>query len=170
MDRKFLFKEEQLAYDSLQSLNIEQAKSIIMAYIQDNRLHSEYADLLSQLLKGYINDTNSFIEIFKRDVNNLYIGEMFEHKVLENVDIDEKNWFWYARLLKHTEDEVYPKRNFLQPTYLLGRLKPIIVNMDAEELKNKADDELYELYKLCLNLMGKYGLENCDCNKEVDKL
>ena len=157
------------AIRALDRLPHNEASLVIIDYIRKNDLHDEYIDQLVQLGREYTAHSANFIRRFKQDVNALYIDKQFGHNVLQNVDINEKNWFWYARLLRDTEDEEFPKQNFFQPTYLLGRLKPIIANIDVEKIKDKSDDELYELYKICLDLMSKYGTQNCDCNKEVKK-
>lgn len=165
----FISKEEKRAYDSLCDLTHEDAKNVILTYIIEKRLYTSYIEAINELMKDYIEKANSFIVQFKQDVNVLYLENNLGHNIFKNVDINSKNWFWYARLLRDSEDEVYPKCNFLQPTYLLGRLKPIIANIDVERIKNRSDDELYKLYKICLDLMSKYGIQDCDCNKEVKK-
>ncbi len=148
--------EEILLRNLLRNIDKKKVKSIISDYIKEQRLHVEYIDLITELNKDYIEKSNFFIERFKRDVNALYVDENFGKNVMKNVDIDEKNWFWYARLLRDTEDEQYPKNNFFTPKYLLERLKPIIAKLNASKLEK--DQELYELYRFCLNLISKYKL------------
>ena len=160
MDRKFLFKEEQLAYDSLSQLSVEQAKAIIISYITDNRLHAEFADLTAKMLHDYIMETNSYITRFKRDVNALYVESQLGYDVFKNVDINENNWFWYVRLLRDTEeDEKFPKQNFFQPVYLLKRLNPIMNKLDVEKVKNY-NEEFAELYQVYVDLCKKYLIED----------
>ena len=151
------YSEEELLFEQLlYFLDKNTVKSIISKYIKDNRLHTEYINLIVELSENYINKSNHFIERFKRDVNVLFLDENCGKKIFKNIDIDEENWFWYARLLRDTEDEIYPKSNYLKPRYLLQRLKPIIAHLDVSKLKN--DIELYDLYKFCLNLYDKYGV------------
>jgi hypothetical protein len=144
------------ARNVLSELTVDEAKLVIADYIKSNHLEIEYADVLVQIIKNYAQMATDFIVRFKQDVNVLYVDHNFGHSVLENVDIDEKNWFWFARLLRESEDEVYPTRNYLQPTYLLERLKPIIEKIDLEKIKGYSD--LEELYQICLNLMKKYNV------------
>lgn len=157
--------EEIVFKELLYSLDKDTVASIISKYIKENRLHTRYINLITELSEDYINKSNYFIERFKMDVNALYVDEQFGKKVLKEVDIDEQNWYWYARLLRDTEDEVYPKRNYYRPTYLLKRLMPIIADLDVSKLKD--DEERYELYKVCLDLYEKYGLQNI--NQETNK-
>ena len=154
----FISNEEKRAYDSLCDLTNEDAKNVILTYITEKRLHTSYIEAINELMKDYVEKTNSFIVQFKQDVNALYSENNLGHDIFKNVDINSKNWFWYARLLRDSEDEIYPKCNFLQPTYLLGRLMPIIAELDKNNLP---DNELKELYVIVLNLIGKYGIENC---------
>ena len=81
---------------------------------------------------------------------------MFGKNVLKNVDIDKDNWFWYARLLKYSEDEVFLKSNFWQPIYLLKRLKAITDKLTDNDLR---DNELVDLYNTLLKLYEKYEVE-----------
>ncbi len=154
--KHFISNEEELAYNFLCGLTNEDAKNVILTYITEKRLHTSYIEAINELMKDYVEKTNSFIVQFKQDVNALYSENNLGHDIFKNVDINSKNWFWYARLLRDSEDEVYPKCNFLQPTYLLGRLKPIIAELDKSNLP---DNELKELYVNVLNLIGKYGIE-----------
>ena len=149
-------EEERLLKELLISINKDKVKNIIFEYIIKNRLHSEYIELITSLSKNYIDESNIFIERMKRDVNVLYVDKQLGYKVMKDVEINENNWYWYARVLRDTEDEIYPKNNFLQPVYLLNRLKPIIANIDARTIEK--DDELLELYKVCLDLYDKYGI------------
>ncbi len=154
----FISKEEKRAYDSLCDLTNDDAKNVILTYITEKRFHTSYIEAINELMKDYVEKTNSFIVQFKQDVNSLYSENNLGYDIFKNVDINSKNWFWYARLLRDSEDEIYPKCNFLQPTYLLDRLKPIIAELDKNNLP---DNELKELYVIVLNLIGKYGIENC---------
>lgn len=152
------------ARSALEDLSKEEASMIIIEYISSHKLELEYIDKITELVKIYSNRATDFIIQTKRDINALFVDSQFGHDVFKNIDINENNWFWYARLLRDAEDEVFPKRNYLQPTYLLGRLKPIIANLDVKKIKNYSD--LYELYGVCLSLMDKYGVENCKAEKE----
>lgn len=146
--------KEQMLEDLLNELNKNVVKNIIAEYISKNNLHSEYIEMIPKISADYIDKSNSFIARFKRDVNALYVDKQLGYKVMKDTEINEKNWFWYARLLRSTEDEIYPKQNYFQPTYLLKRLKPIIAEINEKEL----DEELFELYQVCLNLYHKYGI------------
>lgn len=130
-------------------------QSCLKEYISKNNLHSNYMEFIIKLNKDYIDNIVNFIVPFKRAVNTLYVDEMFDKNVLKKVDIDEKNWFWYARLLKYSEDEIYPKQNFLQPVYLLKRLKPITDNLTKEDLR---DDEFVDLYDNLTKLYKEYEI------------
>lgn len=141
----------------LNEIDKDRVKKIITHYITSNKLHSEYLTIIPWIAKDYIDKSNAFIVNMKRDVNCLYLDENFGKNIMKNVDIDEKNWFWYARLLRDTEDENYPKSNFLMPTYLLQRLKPIIEKLDIEKIKR--DKEIIELYNCVSDLCKKYNIE-----------
>lgn len=145
-----LFKE---LLDKLPDFKIQ---SCLKEHISKYNLHSDYIEFIAKLNKDYVDNSNIFIELFKRNVNVLYVDKQFNKNVLKKVDIDKDNWFWYARLLKHTEDEVYPKRNFLQPTYLLERLKPITDQLTEADLR---DDEFRDLYNTLTQLYEKYEVE-----------
>lgn len=121
--------------------------------MSENNLHADYIEFIIKLNKDYIDKTNSFIRYFKRSVNAICVDKMFNKNVLKNVDIDKDNWFWYARLLKCTEDSIYPTENFWQPIYLLKRLKPITDDLIKADLK---DDELVELYDILNKLYKEY--------------
>ena len=149
-------EDEKQLIKLLNELDAKKIKFIIANYIKENRLHSEYIELIVEISRDYIEESNFFIERMKRDVNSLYVDKICGKNVMKNVEIDNKNWFWYARLLRDTEDETYPKSNFFSPKYLLDRLKPIIAELNVEELKK--NKELYELYKIVLDLYSKYGL------------
>ena len=150
MENEILFRE------LLEKLPDYTIQKCLLNYISKNNLHSAYIESIVNLNKDYIDNSNRFIEAFKRNVNVLYTDNMFDKNVLKKVDIDKNNWFWYARLLKYTEDEVYPKRNSLQPTYLLGRLKPITDELTEQDLR---DDEFRDLYNVLLHLYKKYEME-----------
>ena len=152
-----------LLKESLKVLPKEISIAIIKDYICDNNLHSEYISLISELSADYINRSNKFIEDFKRDVNALYLPEQFNHNIFKHIDIDEKNWFWYARLLKYTEDEVYPKSNFFVPSYLTERLYNIVKDLDINS-GSCVYNELKELKDLVVKLHNKYteGVDNDD--------
>lgn len=138
--------------NELEKRPIDSVKEIFTEYICRKNLQIEYLDIIPKLAKNYSNEAIEFIKGFKRAVNALYMGEKFDKNIFENVDIDKYNWFWYARILKYTEDENFPKSNFLQPSYLLSRLEPIIKELDPSKL----DEELTELYNISINLMKKY--------------
>lgn len=146
------YHDEIIFKDLLRSLDKEKIKYYLSEYIKEKHLYSEYIDFISKIASDYTTNTNKFIESFKRNVNVLYLDENLGYDIFKNVDINEKNWYWYARLLKYSEDEIYPKNNYLQPTYLLKRLKPIIAYLDTDNL----DEELKDLYNICLNLISKY--------------
>lgn len=132
-------------------------ESIIQKYLLNHitikNLHSQYIELICKINQSYINEVNGFIEEGKRNVNALYVDKQLGYNVLEKVEINEKNWFWYARLLAFTEDTRFPKRNFLTPNYLLSRLKPIITKLDEKTL----DEERLYLKNFCLDLIIKGG-------------
>ena len=149
----------------LSELTKEEAEYVITNYIQENNLQIEYAETLIKIIKNYSQKAIDFIVRFKQDVNVLYVDRNFNHSVLENVDIDEKNWFWFARLLRDSEDNTYPSRNYLQPVYLLERLKPIIDKVDVEKIRGYAD--LEELYQICLNLIEKYHINQLETEENL---
>ena len=152
-----------LLEESLRALPKGIVMGIMKDYICDNNLHSEYTSLISELSADYINKSNKFIKDFKRDVNTLYFPEQFNHNIFKHIDIDEENWFWYARLLKHTEDEVYPKSNFFAPRYLVDRLYNIVKDLEINS-GSCIYNELEELKDLVINLHNKYteGVDNDD--------
>lgn len=150
MEDEILFRE------LLEKLPDNKIQFYLKDYISSNNLHSNYIEFIAKLNKDYIDNSNRFIEQFKRNVNVLYLDTQLNKNVLKKVDIDKDNWFWYARLLKYTEDEVYPKRNFLQPTYLLERLKPITDELTEQDLR---DSEFRDLYNILLKLYKKYEME-----------
>ena len=152
-----------LLEESLRALPKGIVMGIMKDYICDNNLHSEYIGLISELSADYINKSNKFIKDFKRNVNTLYLPEQFNHNIFKHIDIDEENWFWYARLLKHTEDEVYPKSNFFTPIYLVDRLYNIVKDLDINS-GSCIYDELKELKDLVIDLHNKYteGVDNDD--------
>lgn len=137
----------------LEKLSDSAIQRCLFNYISKNNLHSNYMEFIIKLNKDYIDNSNRFITSFKRNVNTLYVDKHGNKKVFKDVDIDKDNWFWYARLLKCTEDEIYPKQNFLQPVYLLKRLKPITDNLTNKDLR---DDEFIDLYRTLLKLYEKY--------------
>lgn len=137
----------------LNALSDNTIQYLLKEYISENNLHSNYIEFVAKLNKDYINKSNYFIRYFKSSVNAIYIDKMFGKNVLKNVDIDKDNWFWYARLLKCSEDETYPTSNYWQPIYLLKRLKTITDKLTDKDLR---DDELVELYNTLLKLYEKY--------------
>lgn len=137
----------------LNKLSDNTIQRCLFNYISKNNLHSSYIEFITKLNKDYIEKSNDFIRYSKRNINAIYIDKMFGKNVLKNVDIDKDNWFWYARLLKCSEDEIYPKSNFWQPIYLLKRLKAITDKLTDKDLR---DDELVELYNTLLKLYEKY--------------
>ena len=141
----------------LNEIDKDRVKIILTDYITSNKLHSEYLTIIPTIAKDYMDKSNAFIVNMKRDVNSLYVDENFGKNVMKNVDIDEKNWFWYARLLRDTEDEEFAKNNFFMPTYLLQRLKPIIDELDIEKIKR--DKEFLELYNCVSDLCKKYNIK-----------
>lgn len=150
MEEEYMEEEFRELLNNLPDNTIQ---TLLREYISKNNLHSSYIEFIIKLNKDYIDKTNSFIQYFKRSVNALCIDEMFNKNVLKNVGIDKDNWFWYARLLKCTEDETYPTSNYWQPIYLLKRLKGITDNLAETDLR---DNELVDLYNTLLKLYKKY--------------
>lgn len=147
--------EEQFR-ELLNNLSDNTIQTFLREYISKNNLHSSYMDFIIKLNKDYIEKSNDFIRYSKRNINAICIDKIFGKNVLKNVDIDKENWFWYARLLKCSEDEIYPKSNFLQPIYLLKKLKAITDKLTDKDLR---DDELVDLYNTLIKLYEKYELE-----------
>lgn len=146
---------EQQFKELLEELPDNMIKNCLAEYISKNNLHSTYIEFITKLNKNYIEESNNFIVGMKQCINMLYTDKHGNKKVLKNVDIDKDNWYWYARLLKYSEDEKYLKQNFLQPTYLLKRLKPITDTLTTNDLKK---DELIDLYNNLLELYKKYKI------------
>lgn len=141
----------------LNNLSDNTIQTLLREYISKNNLHSSYMDFIIKLNKDYIEKSNDFIRCSKRNINAICIDKMFGKNVLKNVDIDKENWFWYARLLKCSEDETYPTSNYWQPIYLLKRLKAITDKLADNDLR---DNELVDLYNTLLKLYEKYEVED----------
>lgn len=127
----------------------------LLKHISDKRLHSDYIKLIVDINKDYIDDSNWFIERMKRDVNAIMLDEQYGHKIFKDADITDKNWFWYARIIRDVEDEKFPKRNYFKSVYLLKRVYDIIIKFTMEEVQS-FDEERRSLY----NDMIKLSLEN----------
>ncbi len=150
-----LINYEKMLKTSLKKVDKQKAKQIIARHIKDNRLHSEYIEMVLDLSKDYIDKANEFIIQIKQDANFFYQNKIMQTKILENIKITKDNWFWYARILRDTEDEIYPNRNYFKPTILLEKLLPIITDIKLNEIY---DIELRQLYYTCLNLFKRYNM------------
>ena len=161
MEFEYIFTQEQLdIFNKLILMSDDQVWVVFRKYIENKHLYSKYINRMAELNSKYVEKVERDMLFFKRDVNFLYQPEAFGHEILKGADITEKNWFWYARILRDSENEDYPNGNFIQPTYLLKRLKPILDSFDEDKLNKYGpnNDETEELYNRMRELMKKYNI------------